>query len=82
MRATTPAMPELVIDDRAPYYQLRVVQEPGKPEAINEDILSGFQVRAAISKALENGADEVEQNDPAEITTRRTGERCTYSKVC
>ncbi|WP_434593300.1 hypothetical protein [Streptomyces sp. A5-4] len=82
MSTTTHAMPELEIEDQAAYYQLRVVQEPGKPESIREEVLSGFQVRAAIRRDLLTGLNKVEQNGPTEITMRRTGESCTYSKVC
>ncbi|MFJ7586979.1 hypothetical protein ACIQZO_06210 [Streptomyces sp. NPDC097617] len=82
MRVTTTTASELVIEDKATYYLLRIVQEPGKPDAIGEDILSGFQVRAAITAALADGSSEVEQKGPTEITTRQADGSCTYSKVC
>ncbi|GAA2948375.1 hypothetical protein ACFPN0_15150 [Kitasatospora cinereorecta] len=81
MRAPTT---DLTIEDTATYYELRIVGQPGQPQEVTEDILSGFQVREEIRTELAAGNGEVEQTNPAEIVIRwaQDTQRCTYSKLC
>lgn len=84
MRALTQ---DIAIEDSATYYQLEVTREPGKKDAISEDVMSGAAVREAIVLELAAGTGEIEQNDPSEVVIRwtdcgETARSCTYSKVC
>ncbi|MFD4315015.1 hypothetical protein [Streptomyces sp. NPDC058548] len=100
IRRTTPnalqgdvdaTIPLLEIEDGATYYQLLEIDQPGQAPSIDEEILSGFQVRELIRKQLLLVMTEIEQDGPGDITVRCTErfalsghgpQRCTYSKVC
>lgn len=87
------AFEELVIDDRATYREVLVVNEPGQPTATREADLVGLYVRSFIRIQLQEGMRLVQQDEPSagspitlscDRPTKANHNRtqtCTYTQV-